>query len=356
VLVPRDLLRRQMTLLDHRIRTLPVLVLMPHSRCNCRCVMCDIWQANAQKRELSVEDLAPHLADLGTLRVSWIVLSGGEALMHKNLFTLCRALRTATGEGLRLTLLSTGLLLAAHAGEVVRTLDEVIVSLDGPPAVHDAIRNLPRAYEGLAGGVEALRRARPGYPLRARCVLQRRNFRHLGAIIDTARGPLGLDSLSFLAADVSSTAFNRPVGWDGARRDDVALSADEAESFSELVEDVLHSHQDAFETAFVAESPARMRALAQHLRAAAGLCDFPPVRCNAPWTSAVIEADGQVRPCFFHPSYGRLADQPLATLLNAPQAVAWRRNLDLARDETCRRCVCTLHITPWQRVGGPECT
>src|SRR5580658_8413997 len=29
---------------DHVIRELPVLVILPHSRCNCRCVMCDIWQ------------------------------------------------------------------------------------------------------------------------------------------------------------------------------------------------------------------------------------------------------------------------------------------------------------------------
>ena len=43
---PRDIAKRQLTLTTHRIHTLPVVALMPHSRCNCRCVMCDIWKAN----------------------------------------------------------------------------------------------------------------------------------------------------------------------------------------------------------------------------------------------------------------------------------------------------------------------
>ena len=61
---PIETLRRQATRSTHRIHSLPQLVLMPHSRCNCRCVMCDIWQANAVRKELTREDLLPHVADL----------------------------------------------------------------------------------------------------------------------------------------------------------------------------------------------------------------------------------------------------------------------------------------------------
>lgn len=341
-----------MTLLDHRIRTLPVLVLMPHSRCNCRCVMCDIWKANARKQELTVDDLAPHLDDLAKLDVSWLVLSGGEALMHANLFTLCRALREATArDDLRITLLSTGLLLPQHARDVVREIDEVIVSLDGTPDVHDAIRNIPRAFDKLARGVAALREASQGYPVSARCVLQQRNFHALGGIIDTARDVLGLDRLSFLTADVSSEAFNRAEGWDAEHKDDVGLSAEQAEQFSRLVDEALTSHADAFASGFVSESSDRMRALAQYFRACAGHDTFPPIRCNAPWTSAVIETDGTIRPCFFHPGYGSLGDGPFEQVINSAEAIAWRKQLDMDADEICRRCVCTLHLTPWQKIG-----
>ncbi|HEV2246069.1 MAG TPA: radical SAM protein, partial [Terriglobia bacterium] len=45
---------------DHLIRDLPILILFPHNRCNCRCVMCDIWKIR-QVREITAEDLKPHL-------------------------------------------------------------------------------------------------------------------------------------------------------------------------------------------------------------------------------------------------------------------------------------------------------
>ncbi len=56
---------------------------------------------------------------------------------------------------------------------------------------------------------------------------------------------------------------------------------------------------------------------------------FPPVACNAPWMSVVIEADGVVRPCFFHEPIGNIREAPLATI------VARR---------TCRRSAQTLDV------------
>ena len=76
--------------LTGRVRRMPVLVLSPHSRCNCRCMMCDIWRANANGVELSQSDIAPHVQAFRKLRVRVLVLSGGEALMHKNLWERSR--------------------------------------------------------------------------------------------------------------------------------------------------------------------------------------------------------------------------------------------------------------------------
>src|ERR1700721_1589889 len=95
---------------DHRIHSLPVLVLFPHNRCNCRCVMCDIWKLR-QVRELTASDLERHRDSLQALGVRWIVLSGGEPLMHSDLAALCALLRR---DGVRITVLSTGILLKAR--------------------------------------------------------------------------------------------------------------------------------------------------------------------------------------------------------------------------------------------------
>src|SRR5260370_25006248 len=85
------------------LESLPVLVLYPHNRCNCRCVMCDIWKIDSAE-EISVDELERHLADLRALQVEWVVFSGGEPLMHSDFFRLAGLLRA---NGLHTTLLST---------------------------------------------------------------------------------------------------------------------------------------------------------------------------------------------------------------------------------------------------------
>ena len=182
------------------ITRLPILILFPHSRCNCRCLMCDIWRAHDED-ELAAADVARWLDEWRALGVQRVVLSGGEALLHSHLWELCDHLRAA---GIGITILSTGLLLRRHAAELVRRCDDVVVSLDGPREIHDHIRNIPRAYEKLAEGVAAVKAAGPQRvrsPRAARC--SARTFGQLRATVAAAH-ELGLDRISFLAADVSS--------------------------------------------------------------------------------------------------------------------------------------------------------
>lgn len=323
------------------IERLPILILYPHSRCNCRCLMCDIWRARG-KGELSAEEVAGWLAEWRGLGVRRVVLSGGEALLHSDLDAFCEPLR---GAGIGVTLLSTGLLLRRDAQRLVRWCDDVIVSLDGPREVHDRIRNVARAFEKLADGVAAVRAADPRVAISARCTVQRENFRDLRATVRTAR-ELGLDRISFLAADVSTEAFNRPGGWEPERASAVALEADDLPLLGDEIDALEREHADDFASGFLAESPEKLRRrLLQYFAALHGQGDFAPVECNAPWVSAVVEADGMVRPCFFQPPLGNLRTAgSLAAVLNSPEAVAWRQGLDTARDAVCRRCVCSLAL------------
>src|SRR5882762_9019925 len=119
---------RSLNFITNKIYELPVLVMMPHSRCNCRCVMCDIWKANNEKKELTAEEIERHLPAFEKLKVREVVLSGGEALMHNNLWTLCELLHKRK---IKITLLSTGLLLRKFSKESVENINEIIVSLDG---------------------------------------------------------------------------------------------------------------------------------------------------------------------------------------------------------------------------------
>ncbi len=326
--------------MTNRVGRMPILVLMPHSRCNCRCLMCDIWRGNKNLQELSPELIGRPVEAMQDLGVRWIVLSGGEALMHANLWNLCEALSRLNA---KTTLLSTGLLLERYVEPISEWIDEVIVSLDGSDSVHDRIRNIPRAYEKLRDGVEALRKNASGVEIGARCVLQRENYFDFRGIVEAAK-ELKLDWISFLAADVSSEAFNRPGGWPDERKTEVRLTPDQCDELENTIRQSAIEFADDYKSLLIAESPEKLLRIVQYYRALNGDATFPKQRCNAPWVSAVVEADGQVRPCYFHKYYGRLDEGGLAELINSPAAIAFRRNLDVNKDPICQRCVCTLNF------------
>jgi len=323
----------------HRLQAMPVIVISPHNQCNCRCAMCDIWRIR-DPQQLTLGDLERQRDSFRDLGVRWAVFSGGEAQLNTQLFTLAQMLR---GEGIRITLLTAGLLLEQEAALIARNIDDVIVSLDGPPALHNAIRRVPRAFEKLACGIEAIRRVRPDIAVSARCTVQKANHRALCGTVRSAK-KLGLNSISFLAADVSSDAFNRAAGWSPERQDKVALNPAEVESLAAEIERLINEQNAEWGNGFVAENPAKLRRIVLHFRAHLGQAEHVAPRCNAPWVSAVVEASGDVRPCFFHPKLGNIHGRPLQEIVNGSEALQFRANLDVSTNPVCRRCVCSLHI------------
>ena len=106
--------KRYRTLQTHWISALPIVILMPHSACNCKCVMCDIWKGNKNLKQLTGDDIKSMLSSLKSLGTKQIVMSGGEALLNPNFFSLCQLLKK---ENLSITLLSTGLTIKKKCGK-----------------------------------------------------------------------------------------------------------------------------------------------------------------------------------------------------------------------------------------------
>ena len=318
------------------VNTLPVLVVNPYSRCNCRCAMCDIWQGT-DVHALSYEELERQLSSVTGLKVQWVVFSGGEPLMHPDIFALCDLARKL---GTRVTILSTGLLLARYAMEIIEHVDDVIVSLDGPEKVHDFIRRVPGAFQTIASGIERLSGLKPGFRIGGRCTVQQSNCESLLETVFAAR-EMGLSSISFLAVDVHSTAFNRPDGLNVLRQSGLAVGIERIPLLESQLEAIIAQGHCG---GFVVESPIKLRRIAHHFRCHWSLSRYVAPVCNAPWTSAVVEADGAVRPCFFHRSIGTLkSGGDLMTILNSPLAVEFRATLHVPSNPICRRCVCSLN-------------
>ena len=334
--------QRYRTLQTDIIRALPIVILMPHSACNCKCVMCDIWKDNKNLKQLTEGDIQGLLSSLKKFGTREVVMSGGEALLNPNFFRLCEILHQ---QNIKMSLLSTGLSLKKNVEQILTWIDNIIVSLDGNEEVHDRIRNIPHAFQKLKEGVQLIKSIDPKFRITARTVIHKLNFRIWDSIIDSAK-EMGLDQISFLPADVSSHAFNREVLWSENRRHEILVEQNELPELSVVINGILENYEEDFESRFIAESPGKFRKIYNYYAAFYNLNPFPYKKCNAPWVSTVIEADGTVRPCFFHEPIGNIRDNSLEEILNSKESIRFRKDLDMGSNSTCVKCVCYLNLPP----------
>lgn len=315
-----------------------LLLLWLNNRCNARCPMCEIWRER-NSAFIDVREIEPMVEQWVALGVREVELCG-EPTLHPQLEEVCHVIRA---RGIDIRFLSNGLLLKKHAPVIAEFGKSLTISLDGPPPIHNKMRNVPTAYQRLTEGVAELRALSPWIPIHGRCVVHRYNYRHLQRTVDTARD-LHLTDISFLGLDISSRAFGRDkLDEPPLAVADLMIGADEIPALRDAVE-ILIKEENASLGRFVRESATVLRSvLIEHVEAHwFPLCgEHRPIRCNVPWTSAVIEFDGSVRPCWFLPAYGNLREYPsLHALLTSPAASQYRSNLDVASHPTCRACVC----------------
>ena len=321
---------------------MPVLVFYPTSRCNSRCISCDWWRSTGAD-DVTLQEIQSFANDFAALRTKRVVLSGGEPLLRDDLFEITRLMKR---QGVSLHLLTSGLAVRRLARAIVESFDRVTISLDGSDAGEYATVRGVDGFEIVGAGVRALKTLAPALPITARATLHRANFRSLPRLIERA-SDWGADGMSFLSADVSSHAFGRK----GRQRPEyLLLSEEEVEELEHVIDRTIQTHAWAFARGFVAESPAKLRRLPVYYRAMLGGGSFPAVACNAPWVSAVIEANGDVRPCFFHAPIGSVREKPLSQLLRKDLPV-FRSTLDVTSNAVCERCVCSLKVglrdAPW---------
>ncbi|NWG18570.1 MAG: radical SAM protein [Chloroflexi bacterium] len=357
--------KRLLNLISDRLHTLPLLVLYLTDGCNSRCITCDIWRS--PRRNMRWELVEKLAGSFKSLHTRGVLLSGGEAMQHPRWPEIAWRFRS---EGATVMLLTNGLLLRKQAEGVIASVDEVIVSLDGgTAATYAAIRGVD-GFDLVLDGIRAVRAG--GVPVITRTTVQRANYREIPQIIEVAQAA-DVNRVSFLAVDVSSVhAFGPrfdptlvPAGelpasaivtlGPGSPPEHgpaaAALMLDDVTIFRQVIEDVIARFSDAFAGGLMAESPAKLRRLADYFAALNGAADFPRPRCNAPHISAVVEVDGTLRPCYFLPGVGRIeADEadttPVLETLNSPEALALRLAYRSGQRPECERCVCPLYKGP----------
>jgi MoaA/NifB/PqqE/SkfB family radical SAM enzyme len=185
-------------------RSLPpdVVILVPTLRCNLRCPYCfqrdesgPAWRPQQEDR-LSLTEWQAVIDEINPLGLHVIVM-GGELFLYPEALELLRSVKAAD---LPLTIITNGIALPRVAAELVDMgLNRLIVSLDGPPEVHNVIRGHPRGYELASEGIRRVVAERgicPSPFVQVSCAISVYTQAHLNTFVE-AVGPLGVGRIVF---------------------------------------------------------------------------------------------------------------------------------------------------------------
>ena len=176
--------------------------------CNLSCPMCSIRNEIGARKQKPVELELEHaeicaIIDQLPLK-SNITFTGGEVLIKKGFTDILEKASTRH----KISLASNGLLLHDYSELLVDTAVMALgVSLDGPPAVHDHVRNKKGVFTKLENGLRSLSLAklRKGSQLpiiNINCVILNENYKTLPKIVPLAKN-LGANSCTFQILDPS---------------------------------------------------------------------------------------------------------------------------------------------------------
>lgn len=132
-----------------------------NSKCNLRCVMCDIGQRRndleysktTRGEDLSLDVFKRLIDDVKNFKPV-IAINGTEPLLYKELIP---AIRYILDNKLRCELTTNGYLLEKFAREFVEIgLPQISISIDGSPEVHNRIRGVSDSFERAWKGIQKI--------------------------------------------------------------------------------------------------------------------------------------------------------------------------------------------------------
>lgn len=288
----------------------PVPLVLCHRinyECNLRCVFCPFWRMKQRGEPLKGEEIRSVIAQAAELGAVMYNVWGTEPLLRRG---LPGYLAWAKKLGLRVSLITNGVLLRERLGEIADYLDYLVVSIDGVGETYRRIRGVD-AYEKVIQGVE--KAVESGIKTGINCVLCRYNLEEVPRLVR-------------LAQELGVTITFEPVhafeGLDGRWETAVAGSME----YERAVDGIIELKQKGYR---IGNSYAYLRLMRR----------FSPegndYRCRVGRFLLLVEPDGRVNlPCSRYGCVGSLREESLRELWSSPFAAANRE-----RSRGCNQCL-----------------
>ena len=313
-----------------RMVFLPTVFVSVTGRCNSRCALCGIWKGPCDEiKPAVIEESVAVLRHLGLRNV---VITGGEPLMRDDLSDVLSRL---SGRRLRLILCTNGMLLRHCREEVLKYFDSVVVSLDShEPLSYKAIRGVD-AFDEVVSSIASI--IKGGMRVTIAHTLQKGNILNLAEFIGFVKG-LGVDSVSVRPLDAYSGGFGSGYGQ-FCLRSGLLPSENDLAEFPKVLAQVQGNFSAELASGFITPDIKGLWRMRDYFLAKTD-DSFPKTRCDAPFSSCVIESNGDVKPCFFSEPFANVLRMPAADIkrfMNSDRARRARKGLK-GQSGICRRC------------------
>ncbi len=159
-----------------------IIQIHPTLTCNLQCKHCYSSSAPSIKGALNVDLLCAMVSDAAEMGYQVTAISGGEPFVYQELDVV---LAHAKQCGMRTTVTTNGTLLdTKRLNKLEPYVDVMAISLDGPPDMHNEVRQSAQAFDRLLKGVDRVRTS--GIPFGFIHTLTKQSWGHLLWIADFA--------------------------------------------------------------------------------------------------------------------------------------------------------------------------
>ena len=284
-------------------------------RCNEHCVHC--YRVIEQRPELTTAELKALLDDVARAGTLYLLFSGGEIFLRRDLFDLIEHARRLHFD---VRLKSNALLVTAEKAARLKALGvrQVDISIySAEAAIHDGVTKVPGSLERSLEGAALLRDA--GITVKLNCPLMKQNVGQYKAIRALAEG-LGLLSGFDPMITAKNDGDTSPLALRITRKDLVQVLQDPA------------MNPDLGKPAPREIPPGRP--------------DPDEVPCGASHNACYISAYGDVMPCVAMPiACGNVRDEPFAEIWHRSPEMLRVRSIRIRDLHTCSSCTASRFCT-----------
>ena len=274
------------------------------NRCNRKCVYCALW--NNDEDELSTAQVFGVVDELYGMGARMISFTGGEPLIRED---MGRIIEKVSNRGIGVKLNSNGALVKERIKEL-KGLDLLTLSLDGPEAVHDAIRGKGSYREVME----------------AASIARENNIRVRFAVVLTKLNLGAVDFILDAAARIGGAAIFQPASLTLLGSDSPDPVAAPVDGYRAAIKGLIDKKSKG------------ARNIASSVAALKHLYNWPapvPIRCAGGAISCRIEPNGDVVYC----SRTEMHFKPMNCVRDG-----FREAFRSLKPVTCDKCWCAARV------------